>query len=168
MNDRCGKHEGYLDVVVCKEWKDFENFHSWFREQVNNGWYSEGWEIDKDIIGRGSNIYSPKHCAFVPKAMNMLFTKAFNRRYKYFGTRGVRTVLSQDGCGNNFKIFTSEFHYDGKQIFYGEYDYELFAFFDYKFAFEEFLQNKTEELRDNLNPLMYEALMTYRVLPLGY
>lgn len=168
MMDRCGKYDGYLDVVVCEEWKDFNKFHFWFRSQVDNGWYLSGWEIDKDIIGRGTNIYSPEHCAFVPKGINMLFIKAFNRRYKYFGTRGVKTILTQDGLGKNYELFVAEFTYEGKKVFYGEYDYELFAFFEYKFAFEEFLQNKTQELKENLNPKMHEALMTYRVLPLGY
>lgn len=164
MNKRCGKKTAYLDVKICEDWKDFNNFYTWFKAQVDNNWYSEGWEIDKDIIGRGKNIYSPDYCAFVPKAVNRLFVHAFNRKYKYFGTRGV-TRLKPYLPDTEECTFLAEFSYEGKKVFSGEYDYEFFAFFDYKFAFEEFVQKKAEELKDNLNPKMYDALMSYRVLP---
>lgn len=168
IKSRCGKHPAYLHTTISKDWEDFDNFLSWFEIQVYNGWYEQGWEIDKDIIGRGSNKYSSELCAFIPKPLNNLFTKAFNRRSRgIHGTRGVKTVLSTSGEGYDYDVFCSQFSYDGKVIFYGEYDYELFAFFEYKFAFEEFVQNKAKELQDKISPLMYDALMSYRVLPSG-
>lgn len=168
IKDRCRSHPSYRNVTISKDWEDFNNFLSWFETQVHNGWYQQGWEIDKDIIGRGSNKYSADLCAFIPRPLNMLFTSAFNRRSKGIkGTRGVSTVLSTTGDGYDYDVFCSQFSYNGKVVFYGEYDYELFAFFEYKFAFEEFVQNKAKELQDKLNPLMYNALITYRVLPMG-
>lgn len=168
MHRRCGKHTAYMDVSICQEWQEFDNFKSWFQTQVENGWYKDGWQIDKDIITKGGRVYSPDSCAFIPKPLNMLFVKAYNRRYKYWGTRGAYRILSSDQDGNYYNLFCATFSYDGKVIFYGEYDYELFSFFEYKFAFEEFVQNKAEELKENLNPKMYRALMDYRVLPMGY
>lgn len=164
IKSRCNNHVSYTKVTVCDSWLSPNNFSQWFIEQVEKGWYVDGWDIDKDIISSGGNIYSPDHCAFIPKPLNLLFSKAFNRRYKYFGTRGVKKNV-MDYLGYEHTTFESGFCYDGEQIFKGEYDYELFAFFDYKWAFEEFVQNKAEELKNNLNPLMYNALISYRVGP---
>jgi len=168
MLDRCGKHSAYLDVKVREDWLDFNNFERWFREQVDNGWYHTGWAIDKDIIGGGSRVYSPDHCAFVPQPLNTLFVHAFNRHGKYSSSRGAYRVISTgeyDDYGYN--VFCAKITYDGKVILHEEFDHELFAFFTYKWAFEEFVQKLVEELKDKLNPKMYDALMAYRVLPLG-
>lgn len=165
MMDRCGKFGSYKKVKVSDEFQDKDKFISWFREQVDNGWYHSGWDIDKDIISSGGRIYSRDTCAFVPRALNTLFIHAFNRGYSYANARGVSKVMSTYGEGYDFEILRSGFKYEGKTIFEGEYDYELFAFFDFKWAFEEFIQEKADELRDKLNPLMYEALMNHRVLP---
>lgn len=166
MMQRCGKREAYMDVIICDEWKEFKNFHNWFREQVINGWYDKGWQIDKDIIGRGTRIYSPDHCAFVPKPLNILFARAFNRK-GYYGTRGAYRVLSSNGEEYGYDIFCAKITYNGRVIYHEEFDYELFAFFSYKWAFEEFIQKLANELRDKLNPIMYDSLMSYRVLPMG-
>lgn len=167
MRGRCGKDEAYLDVKISPEWQDFDNFYNWFKIQVQNGWYHKGWEIDKDIIGRGTRVYSPDHCAFVPKPLNILFSKAFNRRYKYWTSRGSCRVLSSEDESYGYNVYCASFSYDGKVVYQDEFDYELYAFFSYKWAFEEFIQNKANELKDKLNPLMYDALMSYRVLPMG-
>jgi hypothetical protein len=163
IKNRCGTNSGYVDVKVSNDWLCFDNFHKWFREQVDNGWYKEGWEIDKDIISSGGRLYSSENCAFIPTPLNRLFVKAFNRD-NIFSTRGVSKVYDPKQWYEDV-IFKSEINYDGKTIFYGEYDYELFAFFEYKWAFEEFVQNIAEELKTNLHPKMYEALINHRVLP---
>lgn len=167
MKERCSKNAAYLDVTIREDWLDFSNFEKWFRDQVNNGWYHTTWEIDKDIIGKGTRIYSPDHCAFVPKPINTLFSKAFNRRNNYSSSRGAHRVMSSNGEDFGYDIFCAKIVYDGKVIFHEEFDYELFAFFEYKWAFEKFIQEKAEELKDKLNPKMYDALMSYRVLPMG-
>jgi hypothetical protein len=165
MVERCENNPAYSKVKISEEFQDKSKFLPWFREQVENGWYHQGWHIDKDIISSGGRLYSRENCAFVPAAINGMFVHAFNRGYSYANARGVQRVLSSCGDGYDYNIFKAEIKYEGKQVFFGEYDYELFAFFDYKWAFEEFIQNKAEELKDKLHPKMYEALMNHRVLP---
>jgi len=65
----------YKDVIVCKEWHNFQNFAEWFEE--NN---IEGFQLDKDILIKGNKIYSPDTCCFVPNEINLLLTKNNSRR----------------------------------------------------------------------------------------
>lgn len=52
---------------ICDEWLRYSAFESWMRQQQ---W--EGLELDKDILGDGSRIYSPQTCAFVPQYLNQI------------------------------------------------------------------------------------------------
>lgn len=60
---------GKLNVVVCQEWLNFQNFAKWYEEN-----YIEGYEIDKDILcnilHKEIKIYSPETCLFLPKELN--------------------------------------------------------------------------------------------------
>lgn len=58
------KHSSYKNTTVDKEWHNFQNFAEWFEKN-----YIEGWNLDKDL--KGSNIYSPKTCLYVPYEVNM-------------------------------------------------------------------------------------------------
>ncbi|WP_321326805.1 hypothetical protein [Thiomicrorhabdus sp.] len=75
MLSRCyGKEmkNAYIDVTVCKEWRNYQNFAKWFHEESN---YQDGWQLDKDILSRGQRIYSPNTCLFVPKGVNISYGK---------------------------------------------------------------------------------------------
>jgi hypothetical protein len=60
------KQPTYKNVVMAEDWLVFSNFKKWMMQQ---DW--EGKEIDKDILGRGLNIYSEETCMFVPHNINM-------------------------------------------------------------------------------------------------
>ncbi|WP_323615295.1 hypothetical protein [Pseudomonas putida] len=63
------KNPAYLNATICDEWKHFTAFRAWMLEQP---W--QGNELDKDILGDGTH-YSPQTCCFVPKSVNMFWTK---------------------------------------------------------------------------------------------
>jgi len=72
MMDRCygdSVTETYRDVRVCKEWKDFDTFHEWHKE---NNDPNRKLELDKDLLVFGNKLYSPDACVLVPKELNML------------------------------------------------------------------------------------------------
>jgi hypothetical protein len=52
---------------ICDEWLRFSGFEPWMRQQR---WV--GLELDKDILGNGDRVYSPKNCAFVPQYLNQI------------------------------------------------------------------------------------------------
>ena len=74
MMKRCyGRNKyGNKDKYVCDEWLNFQNYAEWYYEN----YYSidkERMELDKDILVKGNNIYSPDTCIFVPQRINSLF-----------------------------------------------------------------------------------------------
>ncbi|MHC8403636.1 hypothetical protein [Pseudomonas sp. TMB3-21] len=62
-------HPSYLHVTVSDEWQRFSTFREWMQAMP---W--QGNELDKDILGDGSH-YSPETCCFIPKAVNLFFTR---------------------------------------------------------------------------------------------
>lgn len=72
IHKRCGKLQGYLDVGICEEWSNFENFYQWMLEKKENGEYFDGWEIDKDVLQPciKNKVYSPNTCISLPSRIN--------------------------------------------------------------------------------------------------
>lgn len=74
----------YDNAEVCSEWLLFDNFYEWVISQDNY----QIWEnmpksaVDKDIIVKGNNIYSPNTCCLVPNYVNTLFLQATAKRGK--------------------------------------------------------------------------------------
>lgn len=71
MLGRCTKewsslHPTYTGVFVCEDWHNYDNFCDWFYEQD----YQQGYELDKDLIGFGKNVYSPNTCVLIPQSLN--------------------------------------------------------------------------------------------------
>lgn len=62
----------YMDVTFCKEWLNYQNFAKWFYAQVML--YGKGGSVDKDLLFLGNREYSPYTCAYIPSAVNSLFT----------------------------------------------------------------------------------------------
>lgn len=68
----------YKRIKVCDEWHTFMAFREWWlKHQV------DGWQLDKDLLIPGNDIYSPKTCIFVPHYINCLLTDKKNYRGKY-------------------------------------------------------------------------------------
>lgn len=163
MHNRVSLNNSYKDVKICDSWYEFKNFAEWFKIQYDNGWWTKGWHLDKDIISRGGKLYSPETCAYVLPALNLAFVQAFNKFTNYNAARGVVRIQSPDRDIPD--VFSASFDYDGMTYHLGEFDYELYAFFTYKWAKEEFLQERATEIKHKLNPKMYEAIMSYRIQP---
>jgi hypothetical protein len=66
----------YIGCYVINEWHDFQVFADWFYEN-----YTDGWELDKDILVKGNKVYGPETCCFVPKEVNQIFTSVRKGKY---------------------------------------------------------------------------------------
>lgn len=42
MKQRCGTAKGYVDVTICDEWNNFENFYRWMLIKKEKGEYHDG------------------------------------------------------------------------------------------------------------------------------
>lgn len=96
----------YAGCVACDEWLLFSNFKSWMEKQ---DW--EGKVLDKDLLVKGSKVYSPETCVFISAKINTLIT----------GTNGV----SFDKERNLYKAYIS---IDDRYVHLGRYASEQEAY----------------------------------------
>ena len=64
----------YKGCEVCEEWYCYTNFKKWYDEHYYE-LENERVELDKDILIKGNRIYSPETCIFVPKKINIIFSR---------------------------------------------------------------------------------------------
>lgn len=62
--------KGYNDCTVCEEWHCYKNFYLWYKEQMKNEYYEEGYQLDKDLLKLNNKIYCPEYCRLVPEKLN--------------------------------------------------------------------------------------------------
>ena len=67
------KTRSYLSTKIHEPWYCFQEFAAWCNSRPD--FLFQGWELDKDILFKGSKLYSPETCCFVPKDVNLLFVK---------------------------------------------------------------------------------------------
>ena len=80
------KFPTYKDVIVCKEWLNFQNFAAWCYDQkffkCRDG-KGKSYHLDKDILVKGNKMYSPDTCCFVPCEINSSLTLSNAKRGLY-------------------------------------------------------------------------------------
>lgn len=103
---------------VCKSWLTFSNFRSWMEEQ---DW--ERKELDKDIFGEGSGIYSPKNCIFISSELNKFFNLRSNIR------SGGDLPVGVSANHKRGKPYVSATRIHGKKKQLGQFDDPLEAHF---------------------------------------
>lgn len=63
---------GYETATVDERWHNFQNFAAWYKQ-----YYKQGYQLDKDILVQGNDVYGPDTCLYVPRAIN--FSEAILR-----------------------------------------------------------------------------------------
>lgn len=148
----------YKGVSCCKEWLNFENFYEWLHSQSNfEKWFNEKWwALDKDIVIKNNNIYSPETCCLVPQNVNCLFLKRKADRGNF--PIGVRKVgnLFEATCSNPFT---------GKAEKLGKFTSIEQAFQAYKIYKEDIIKRVAliEYNKGNITKSCYDAMLNYEV-----
>lgn len=142
----------YQNCSVSDNFKVFSYFQDWYHKQV--GCDNKGWYLDKDIISRGNKVYSETTCCFVPHEINTLITNGSSYRGKL--PQGV--ILSSSG-----KRYRARVSKCGKYYDHGTYDTPEQAFEAYKVAKESHIKVVANKWKDEIDPRVYEALMSWEV-----
>ena len=155
----CKVHKSYEIVTCCDEWLLYESFYKWLHSQNNFDKWLNGsrWAIDKDILVKGSKIYSPETCCLVPQNVNNLFIKADSVRGNLpIGVRITKNGTFQAYCNNPFT---------NKIEHLGTFNTPKEAFFAYKKAKESYIKQVAQEEYDkgNITKQCYDAMMNYEV-----
>lgn len=151
------KHKNYLDVTVCEEWHNFQNFSKWFYEN----YYEipgEKMRLDKDILIKGNKIYSPNTCVFVPNRINLLFVKMKDSldRNDTIGTRDLKNGKYGWQCSYIDK--------NGKyKRATGTCNNKLEAFQCYKEFKENYIKQVADEYEKYIPRELYKAMYEYEI-----
>ena len=78
----------YKNCRVSEEWWNFANFREWYRENIIEG---RKFDLDKDILVQGNNVYSPNTCSLVTHYANTIFQR-----------RGIETNISQNSASGKY------------------------------------------------------------------
>lgn len=159
--DRVGKLDGYKNVTICDEWKDFSKFYQWSVNQI--GW--DCYSLDKDLLQQGVNnkVYSPETCVYVPQSINVCINQKEENNSTPTGVAYVRNetrvevtipIMNEDGKTINFRL--GRFARDEKGI--------AEAFIHSKIAREQKLKTLATILRSNslITHDAYCAITNYR------
>jgi len=150
------KQPTYIGCTVCEEWHNYQNFANWYDEnyyEVDN----QKMEIDKDILIKGNKVYSPETCVFVPKKINILFTKRSLSR----GEFPIGVQLHSLNCKNKYGASCS--NGTGKGVYLGLYLTPELAFEAYKIYKENLIRTLAEKYYGLIPEKLYNALMQYKV-----
>lgn len=148
----------YQDCSVTDSFKHLKFFKDWCEKQ--KGFMctdSKGrpYTLDKDILVKGNNLYSPERCCFVPEEINALFTKSNKVRGKY----PIGVCLNKQGTGFIARLNCGQ---NGRKHL-GTYESAEEAFYSYKQAKEAYIKEVAERWKDKIDIKVYEALINYEV-----
>ena len=147
-----GRNPTYEDCTVSDNFKYFPYFKEWCNKQIGFG--NVGWCLDKDILSKGSKVYSEDTCCFVPPDINMLLVKCTP-------TNGNKCVGIY-WCSKS-KMFKASLSYYGNAKVVGKYTTEIEAFYAYKQAKESYIKEVANKWKDQIDSRVYEALMNWGV-----
>ena len=153
------KCPAYKNATCCDEWLLFDNFYEWLHSQENfDKWLNNKmWALDKDIINKGNNIYSPKTCCLVPQNINSLFVKNDARRGSL--PIGIERTNNKFRTINVYNMVTKESKRSSLL------NTQEKAFEVYKKYKEDVIKcvAKSEYTKGNITKVCYNAMMNYKV-----
>lgn len=148
----------YTGCSVSENFKHYSFFYEWCQEQKGFDTQDErgkSWHLDKDLLAKGSKVYSEGVCVFVPHRLNSMVVSCK-------ASRGIYPVgVSWDIKHLNFKASCQSG--DGVLKNLGHYRTVEQAFLAYKTFKEAYIKQVANEYKDKLDPRAYQALLNYRV-----
>lgn len=147
-SDQLTKSPSYEGCTVSENFKYFPYFKEWCNNQIGFG--IEGFDLDKDLLIKGNKVYSENVCIFLPRELNQVLVTGKGKRGKF-----------PIGVGYLPKI--GKFRARLGEEYLGVHDTSDEAFCAYKQAKESYIKLLANKWRDQIDPIAYNALMSYQV-----
>lgn len=143
----------YEACTVYKDWHNYQNFARWYHENYYE-FKDERLHLDKDILYKGNKIYSEDTCVFVPRSINVLFTKSDSSRGKY--PVGVTYHKKKNKYISRISKFNTN-----KEL--GMFNTIKDAFFCYKYEKELHIKYVADLYKHVIPTKLYTAMYNYQV-----
>lgn len=149
-NNRFPNYEHHF---VNEDWFNFQSYMEWAVNQPN--YNKKGWQLDKDLLVLDNLEYGPNSCCFIPKEVNMaIITNRIQENV-------LGTGVIFDKKLGKFLARAQQTHKKSKHI--GCYNTSEEAFEAYKTCKILYVRHLAEKYREELDPLVYEAMLNWKV-----
>ena len=133
----------YMNKNVCVEWQNYQNFKIWFDAHYIPGTKVD---LDKDLLCKESNMYSPETCSFLTHYINTVFEE-----------RGIKNSIVKDD-DNKYAV---SFAILNKKIDLGIYDTEELAQQGLIDGKTKYIKELAESCKGKVQDYVYEAMLRY-------
>ncbi len=144
----------YADKYVHEHWHNFQNFAEWALSQPN--WDEEGFELDKDLLVKGNDVYSESTCCFLPAEINVFLVDKRSGKYP----KGVHEITPK--TPNETVGYIARCNVDGERKYLGFYPTPEQAFEAYKQCKEAHAKVLAERWKHKLTDVAYNALYDFK------
>lgn len=142
----------YKNCTMSKNFKSYSYFYDWCQNQIG---FNEGdWQLDKDILKKGSKEYGEDSCIFIPAEINCMMVKSDSIRGDY--PIGV-------SLDRRTGRFICQIKISNRKITIGRFDDIASAFNAYKVEKEAHIKNLAHKYRLLIDPRAYQSLLSYTV-----
>lgn len=164
MHERAGNFDGmhpsYVDVTVCEEWWNYQNFAKWYNDhkyEIKGDFLC----LDKDILNPTGRVYSPENCCLVPNTINEVFKDFVN--YKRDGLP-IGVTRRNDSKSIKYRARTTTVDETGRIVYKNKtFDNVLDAFNYYKECKEKYIKFLAEKYKNVIEEKVYKKLIEYEV-----
>ena len=135
----------YMDKEVCIEWQNYQNFKIWFDEHYIPGTKVD---LDKDLLYKEGNIYSPETCAFMTHFLNTVFED-----------RGIESNIKQNDDGT----YSVSMNVLNKKMDIGVFDSEEEAHSGFIDGKIDYICDLAEKCKGKVPDYVYEGMLNYKI-----
>ena len=158
-------HKCYNNTTMWQGWIDEpRSFVKWYLEHYYEV-DGEEMDVDKDLFGDGSDMYSPDFCCILPKGLNTLLANSKKHYYKS-KTQENTLPFGVRYSGKTGK-YTSEITFTGteKAIRLSEWDTAEEAFAEYKIMNQADILMVAAKYKESIPDYIYDRLLKVEVKP---
>ena len=143
----------YEGCEVSDKFRSYEYFYEWCQNQI--GFNNKDWQLDKDLLIKGNNVYSEDSCIFLPQEINKILVKREASRGEYL----IGVYWNKKASAFVARVNKNK----GGREYLGLFNTELEAFNAYKKAKEAFVKEQANKWKSQIDERAYNALMNYTV-----
>ena len=132
----------YMDKEVCIEWQNYQNFKIWFDAHYIP---DTKVDLDKDLLCKESNMYSPETCVFMTHFLNTVFEE-----------RGIKSNITESKDG--FKVYMMILNKKQDIGVFKTKEQAYSAFIEYK---KKYIEELAESCKGKVQDCVYQAMLVW-------